>query len=720
MALAGFGLGLLADYFGAGYIAKDDLANYLVATGAMIGGTTAIVFSISLFLLQGVTDMYSSRHLEDYVKHWRDQLIFPIIIFITLVFFASALYVASVATLSTSVASMLVAVSLLLVGCVFSLIDQQYEAVRKKVSPARVLAFLRSKAQGFLRQIQRDAAEIAEIVRVLVDGMTQAEALAVVYNRVLGSLVADLGIQIELIVDIALRLAERQEVEAARQALVTVGELLAGYLEARRTSSLAYPSSVTPFATESDSHAFLSARFEQLNRAGLTFIHAGQDDLAVAVVEVYSVVAKAAKGIKPLGLTHENPVLEWVMWSLNTYMRSGLAERNVDVVFQGTAVLNEISIMATDLGLDTLVLAVQERLEEFGSLSLTLSTTIVLNRSTTGLLAILARTFHDEFFNREFAVERSLRGVGTMLIALSAALSGTYLENNFAAAEALMSPYTQLHSVVDDILKQYATLTDDGEKRAYRRDLVMLFDTLRRHFREMTKHVKADSLTVESIGKLTFHLNEIIIALLEDAEFNDVDADLRKSLTWLSYTPYWFLGESTGFQADASAVTTLADCVAKTGILAWRAGDKDVVKHCIEALDDMAKVTLAKGTGSHGYAEPRMLERACYLGILAQQSGWTDVVNDLKARLAKFEPLYVTKYLENLNGLPDDFDPYNHSFAGLVKPYQVAVELLRWAHDFDYELYNGVRIMNDAEDMMYDLTAEAEIRAFVKGVWGIG
>jgi hypothetical protein len=720
VVLAGLGFGLLADYFRAGYIAKGDLTNFLVVTGAMIGGTTAIVFSISLFLLQGVSDMYSSRHLEDYVNHWRDQLIFPTIILITLSFFASALYIASVTTLSSSLASIVIAVSLLLVGFVFGLIDLQYEAVRMKVSPARVLAFLRSKAQGFLRQIQRDANEIAQIVRFPVEGMTQSEALAVVYNGVLRTLIADLGIQIELIVDIALRLAERQEVEMTRQALVTISELLGGYVEARRTSSLAYSSPIAPFATESDSHAFLSARFEQLNRAGLTFIHAGQDDLAVQVIEVYRVVAKIAKDVKPLGITHENPILEWVMWSLNTYMRSGVSERNIDVVFHGTAVLQEIGIMATDLCLDNLVFAVQERLEEFGELSLGFSTTIVLNRAAAGLLAILDQAFHSELVNREFAVERSLKGVGAMLIALTAALAAKYLENNFATAEALRSTYTQLYTVVDDVLNHYTTLKDEGEKRAYRRDLVMLFDELRRHFREMAKYVNADSLTVESIGNLTFHLNEIIIALLQDDEFNDVDAGFRESLTRLCYSPYWFLGESIGFEAGANAVTTLADCVAKTGILAWRAGDKDVVKQCITALDDMANAALAKGSGSNGYAEPRILERACYLGILATVTpGWGDVVDDLKTRVHKFKVPYVKKYLENVKGLAEDFDPYHHGLAGLLQPHQVAVELLRWAGKFDYERLNGVRIMDDAEDMMYELTTEATIRAFVKGLWAI-
>jgi hypothetical protein len=719
IVMIGLGLGILTDTCGASHIPKSDLTNYLVATGAMIGGTTAIVFSISLFLLQGVSDMYSSRHLEEYVNHWRDQLIFPVIIVIMLGFFASALYVASLATMSNTLASAVVTASLLLVGVVFSLIDQQYEAVRRKVSPARVIDFLRIKARGFLRQTERDATQIAEIIRVPAEGMTHDEALAVAYNRMLGSLITDLGRQTELLVDIALRLAERQEVEMGRIALVAVGEILATYLQARRTSSLAFPSTLAFLAIKSDSQSFLNARFEQLNRAGMTFVHAGQDDLAAQVVEVYRSVSNAAKDITPLGLTQESPILDGTMWSLNTYMRDALSSRNIEVVFQGSTALKEIGMMATDAGLDALVLSVQERLQEFGTLGLGLNTTVAFNRAMSGLLAILASAFCGQRINRKFVVERSLKGMGTMIAMLTDLLSASVIKNDFSTSEALMSGYTQLHTLVDSIVCRYETLTQDDEKRAYRRDLVMLFEALRQHFRDMTKHIKADSFAAESIGRLIFHLNEIIVSLLSLAEFDDVVTDLRNALRWLCHTPYWFIGEGESFDADSSAVRMLVDAVAKTGILAWQAGDRAVVTQCMEAIDDMARTAIEKDTGSHGYAQARMLERACYLGILARKSGWVDVVANLKNRLAKFDSSFMSKYLENVRGVSEGFNPYTHAIVGLPHPHQTALELLNWAEQFDYERLNGVRIMGDSEDMMYDLTDVAEIRLFVQEIWDI-
>src|SRR3989339_1507352 len=46
------GVGLVLHIFGGSAFTQDILSNYLVAVGAMAGGAIAIVFTISIFLLQ--------------------------------------------------------------------------------------------------------------------------------------------------------------------------------------------------------------------------------------------------------------------------------------------------------------------------------------------------------------------------------------------------------------------------------------------------------------------------------------------------------------------------------------------------------------------------------------------------------------------------------------------------------------------------------------------
>jgi hypothetical protein len=93
-------LGFLTIKYTSGNFSKELLASYLVAAAAMLGGTIAIIFSISIFLLQSVAGLYSSKHLDDYANSARSQeAIYAIVIAITLALFAAARYVANISNM---------------------------------------------------------------------------------------------------------------------------------------------------------------------------------------------------------------------------------------------------------------------------------------------------------------------------------------------------------------------------------------------------------------------------------------------------------------------------------------------------------------------------------------------------------------------------------------------------------------------------------------------
>jgi hypothetical protein len=145
--------------------------------------------------------------------------------------------------------------------------------------------------------------------------------------------------------------------------------------------------------------------------------------------------------------------------------------------------------------------------------------------------------------------------------------------------------------------------------------------------------------------------------------------------------------------------------------------DKAIVQESIDSIDAMARKGLERTSDPNGHGEPRILERACYLGILAMKSGWEDVVANLKAKIATFEQAYFKKYLENARVAPEDFDPHDHAVIGLPQANELRRELENWAASFDHEKFNGVRILGDAEDMMYELIDESDIRQFVHEIW---
>jgi hypothetical protein len=718
IALFAVGLGLLAVRFGAGHVSKVTLTTYLVATASMIGGTTAIIFSITIFLLQGVSDLYSSKHFDEYTNNWRDlQVIYGTIIAITICFFAAALYLDSLVSIITF-APACVVISLALVGGVFALIDRQYELVRRKIRPPEIVAFLKTKGVGFVKQTERNANRIAEILSFPEQGLTSEGALAVAYNRLLGPAIQDLSHQIEMLIDIAVRLSERQEVETAKTALMAAGELISAYLTARRTSSIAIPSVVEFLAIESDSQPFLEAHFGQLNRAGEKFVAQGQQNLAAQVVFVYRTVADAAKDVRHIGETLDNPILEQTMWSLKSYAESGDPEPDLEVLFQGVQVLAEIGMMSAQRGFSIILLGVQENLSKLGLASLRLGTTVVVNASTTGHLSIISAVFGSDRIDRTTPVECALEGIYEITVIMQGLIDANGGHADYQTTTACQRAYVEFPALLHSLVEQFVSMPAGPAKKRYVEDLLALFEDMRKTFRKLAKVVRADSLLAGTVDRLILEMNETLIDLLQRTDVAHVREELHKNVRWLLYSPYWFLSEGPKFNTDDNSIRTASEVIARTGILAWKTlHDEAIVHEAIKAIDAMATKALEKGTDGHGYAEPRILEMACYLGVLAMKSDWGDVVGDLKSRIAKFDSAFFQKYLSNLTGMPEGFDPRNHAIAGIPHHDELRREVQKWASDFDHGKYNAPRL-GDAEDLMYDLIDKADIDALIQRIWG--
>jgi len=717
IVLVGVGLGLLAVRFGAGDVSKVTLTTYLVATAAMIGGTTAIVFSITIFLLQGVSDLYSSKHFDEYTNSWRDlQTIYAAIIALTICFFAAALFLDSLPSI-TNIAPVFVVSSLALVGGAFALIDRQYELVRRKIRPAEIVAFLKTKGVNFVKQTERNASRIAEILSFPEEGLTTESALAVAYNRLLAPAIDDLSHQIEMLIDIAVRLSERQEVEIAKSALMAAGELIAAYLTARRTSSVAIPSVVEFLAIESDSQSFLDTHFGQLNRAGKKFVSQSQQDLAAEVVHVYRAVADAAKDMKHIPETSDNPVLEQTMWSLKSYAESGDPEPDEEVLFQGVRVLAEIGIMSAHGGFSNIVYGVEENLVKLGLTSLRLGTTVVVNASTMGYLSIIIAVFESDKLERNILVERALQGIYEITVIIQDLIEANGGRADYKITTACQNAYVAFPALLDSLLGKFDSMPAGPAKEKYLEDLLTLYGDMRQNFRNLAKSVRADSLLAGTVDRLILHMNQQLISLLQRADVAHVHKDLHDNVRWLLYSPYWFLREGPKFKADDNSIQIAGKVMAKTGILAWKTvRDKAIVHEAIKAIDATATEALKKGTDGSGYAEPRIFELACYLGVLAMKSNWDDVVDNLKERIAKFEAAFFQRYLANLTGMPEGFDPRNHTLMGIPQHDQLRREVEEWASRFDHDKYNAPRL-GEAEDMMYDLIEEADIKAFIQRIW---
>lgn len=718
LVVGGLFVGWLANRLGASALNESILNNYLIAVGAMIGGTIAIIYSISIFLLQGVADLYSSRHFEEYTNNWRDQIIYTVVIMIAVAFFGSGMLVGQLNDITINVGQQIVFWSLGLIGLVFALIDWQYEVVRRKISPSNAILFLQNKGMWFIDEIEKSANRIAEIMALRDTKLTPDMAKAAAYNHILRPHINDLDRQLETLIEIALKLSDRQETETTKLAITTAHNLLVRFFDARKTSSLVIPSQLTLLAVESDSQSFIINNVERLNKAGNKFISENKDENATHVLNVYNSLATKAADISFIGGRNDNPILEALVGYLGYLIDSGQRFKNVEVVYQGSRVLGDIAVLSANKGFAQTLYGLQKKIADVAIFGLTEKQNVIFDKCVHNYLRIIGEAFGGDKLVRKHVFDDSLKNIAEISNYIFSLMKSGHLSNDFTNKMSLSKGYDGMWQLIVEIINHYSTIKEEREKQRYISDTIELFEEINMSLRGLSEKIKnCDNLLTESVGRLLFQINNLIVDLIKHKDFKSKKNELTARLEWNIHLPYWFVHHSESFDAGSNNFRSLTESVAKTGILAAeKLENKKLVKSCVSCLHSITERSLERNTDKHGYDEPRLLKKACYLGILALKKGWYDTFSEVALKIRDFEPKYFAKYFSKL---PPNINPENHNVIGLPYKDQLYRELFRWRMDFDRERLNGVlRIRDDAEAMMYSLIEPIDIDRFLFEVWG--
>lgn len=715
----GFVVGMLINYFGGTNFTQDILSNYFVMLGVMTGGAVAIIFTISIFLLQNASDLYSSQYFEVYTHDWKEKFVYFTVILIALVLLGSGLFIGGLDVISQKIVSLIIPISLILVGLVFSLIDWQYQIIRQKINPSNAIAFLESEGLRFLKRIQYDASQIAGILRAKDANVTEEMALAAAYNRILQPFIANLDRQLENLIEIAIKLGDKQEVGTTKRGFTAVYNIVSQFFEARKTSSPILPSGTVFLAVESDSQSFLYRNCERLNKAGEKFIKEGKDELATYIIDVYRALIKKAQEIQFVSQRNKNPILDLLVSNLNFFIDSGKRVNNIEVVYQGLQVLGDTAIIASEKGLSLTLHGLIRKVMEIAIYGLSQKQLIIVDQCSMTFLRIIGAVFSSPNIDRRIHFDNALKNIATISNHINTFITTGLLPNDIAARFSLSKGYDEFYQVLNVIMNQYSRLTEIRKKDRYRGDLVEFFREINMSLRTLSEQVKScDTVLTDSIGRLLFNINKLIIGLIKDDDFKDEKCELETCLAWNIHLPYWFTHHAEKFDGGSNRFNTLTDSIAKTGILVIeQLKDKKLAPDCINCLYSITKQYLEKTTSHYGFDEPRVLEKACYLGILALKNSWDDIAIELALKIYEFESNYFVKYLTDI---PAGVDPMNHNVIGLPHHDQLVRELRRWRDTFEQERRSSIlRIRDDAEAMMYGIIEQIDIDRFIFEVWGV-
>jgi len=714
LVLGAVGLGMLVSRLGGASLSPAVIGGYLVAIGVMAGGTIAIVFAISVFLLQNASDLYSSPFLDSYIHDWRERFIYSTVILVTLGCLGSGVLVGGMQSLTSAAATAIVVSSLGLVGVVFALIDWQYQNVRQKINPVRAIRFLQARALDSIERFRADAVRTAGVLTANDADLSEELALATVYNRFLEPQVDDLDGQLEKLIEVALRLGENQEIGACKVGLAATFRVVDKYIETRSTSSLVVPSTVALLAVESDSQNLLARSFERLNKVGERFIRTGEDELVLHVMTGYAGLGLKAARMSFVGGRRENPIFGQISAYFGFLVDTGIRVKSMETVFQGSRIVGRLGSVSARHGLTTSLHVLRDKLMEAFAFGLTEKHSIVVDQCTGQIHQTIEAVFRGQGLVRRHEFGSLLDNLAQISGTVVAYTKAGLIPDDFAWRSSATKGYDEFPSLLGAILRRYQELSDPDDKARFRGDLAEFFKELGSSLRKLAETAKsADTLLAGSVARLVFEAGHLMLALTQDDEFSDIRASLRKQLSWYAHLPAWFAYHATKFDGGSHAFHELTDSVAKIGILAWeRLEDEDLARACAESLHSMADHCLTKSTNSYGYDAPRVLTKACYLGILALKRGWHDLFYVVRQNVHDFEPKHVAKHLSNL---PAGIDAMNHNVMGLPSHDQLLRELLDWRRDMLRG--TGASMLSDSGDMMQTLVTVHDLDRFVFEVW---
>ena len=675
-------------------LGAKDISGALLTVGAMLGGVLAIVFSLSLFGEQNAANLHLSRHFEIYAHGWRERFIYAVIVIITIFFLAAGIWFnANSPHITPALKSITIVFFLLGVSFVFVLVDWQYEIIRTRTNPVNAIRSLEKKAIDHLGRIHRDTKKIAKIVRSANSEVTEELVLASAYSSYLRPHLSIVDSRIELLLELSAKLSNRSEILTANHALVGVHNVLAKYLELRKDSSRVRLSPMVPLAVTSDSENFIARSLERLNNVGEDFIKDGKTENARYVVDVYQSLATNSKDIRFINQDYENPIFVQITGYLNLYIRFAISQKEQEVIFRAAQVYTYLALVALKKKLNAPLYDIQQQLYQIGEFGVAERLTYIVNESHRGWLKILDGIFrYRSFHNDQVQITTALKHVENIVFLMRRAVSSGYMNDDFATNLSETQPYGELMEVIRDITRAYFNELQEGDiKISYRSSMMTLFDEIYSSLRSLSERIKnCDSILVDSIGKLISYLNSVMIECLKQDDFADrrIRTQLERTLGGNIHLPTWFVHYSEPFQ-DSSHFRTLNESIAKTGVLSFKEGHYKLVLDCIKATHSIAKETLSKIQNVYGFAEPRVMLRTCYLGVLALKHNQQSILAEVRKSVIEFERLYAEKFPVS----PNHISP---------EGTQLYLECARWRDEIADRLNYDSPINDDAATMMVE------------------
>lgn len=687
---------------------KSDAITFFTAVAAMIGGILAIIFSLSILLMGNAAERIPVGFYETAAKDKFHDLIFFLISIFSLAVFSFALLFGK---LDLRFSVFLFQATLFLIGFVFFLIFVFYQRIRSRLNPENVLKIASSQALEKLDEAHRRAKEIAEVLirQPKPDKtFTKAEALATSFQY-LQPKFTYINNRLNYLFDYHSKLVAANERSSALRVLQVVTQILQKYFQTRKDSSVVLPAGFL-LATTSDSRAFLTPPLERFVAIGENYMRDNDNEGITRIISIFAELCQSASQINYITkFKAESPIMEQCRGYLDELLKSAIKLNHQEALFQGAIVYPQITYIVVKQNLLHEFLPIYGMLDKIAISAIANRFSVVFGTVINSYTTIISQLISSRYFNLKIELESLLEHLRNIIFYGYISMSAGTLDNNFITQTNLELPFDTLSSLIFQTAKASTEANMEDEQKKWKRVCFIMVEELRATLRYLSEKMKtANHLLVNTFGNIIADIGCLLLDLTQDNKWKGDQAELIKQIGWYLYQTEWFIHDVEKIK-DNLAFDSLVEAATKIGIRALERGQDKTAEDAIKVISNFASKMITKGEKTYGFTEPRIMERACFIGILALKLGKKKIINELKKHINIFEEAYIKKWVSDF---PKGTPPSSLTKDRLMMEVHELIQELR-------DQCGNFPLMQRSSEIIKGLVNEKDVVKFIFMVWGV-
>ncbi len=266
------------------------------------------------------------------------------------------------------------------------------------------------------------------------------------------------------------------------------------------------------------------------------------------------------------------------------------------------------------------------------------------------------------------------------------------------------TPFQQIERLIFEIVNKVDKEKDTKELMNWKNKFMTLVEEFRSMLRYLSEQMKSvNDFLVNTIGNIIADVGCLLLELSKKEKWSKEQQELIDRTGWYLHQPWWFIEHADVKGINEMSLDSLIEAVAKIGLLALQISEDKISKESIGLLSDIANKMLEEGKSPS--IAVRIMERVCYMGILALKLKKQDSITETKSKIYIFQEAYQKKY-PTLNK------------SSFPRQDQLEIEIINLRSDCKKAQYNQTRtILNTSKDHLLKEVDILNIDRFTFEIW---